>query len=289
MVCFWSDYIFRILAMTLSSSSNADPATTATSTTTSTPTTTSATTTTTSRDPIADWQAFSANRIPTKGIQLPPLFHQTLEKLEKEKSSLQILELGCGCGVLAQSLQHSGGHCVTGIDVNEQAIAISRQTCGGQGRFLVADVTTTSFNHEDEDSYGYDYDFCILQLLLSIVGGPLERLKTLQNAFSLLRYSGGGTLYLSCSGVSDDINPNYQQLYQQDAAATGEAHSYFSRDTEGKVLYMTHHFTTEELEALLERVGFQEIRIQKHKEASSRRPTEVAYFLYATAVRPPSG
>ena len=261
--------------------------------------------TTLARDPVADWKAFSAKLIPSKGIHLPTLFHQTVDALQKQKhpSLLNILELGCGCGALAHSLLQSG-HNVTGIDINEQAIEMAKEqqqkqqqmNGTGRGRFLMADVTKETFSllhfnfddNGDNDSYSLKnivYDFCILQLLLSIVGGPPERLKTLKNAFSLLCEEG--TLYLSCSGVSDDVNPNYRRLYQKDVKETGEKHSYFSRDADSnEVLYTTHHFTAPELESLLNRAGFHNICIQKHKEASSRRPTEVAYFLYATAKRP---
>jgi hypothetical protein len=128
----------------------------------------------------------------------------------------------------------------------------------------------------------------MMQLLLLVVGGPNEQPQVLQNISSLLK-PVSGTLYLSCCRVSGGINPTYQQLYQQDASLTGEAYSYYSRDdVSGDILYMTHHFTVDELkELLMQAGGFQEdqITIQQHKEASSRRPTEAAYFLYATATK----
>jgi hypothetical protein len=133
-----------------------------------------------------------------------------------------------------------------------------------------------------------------LQLLLSVVGGKEERRRTLQYAARRLKppsspssSSSGGTIYLSCSGVSDDINESYAELYRQDAAATGEEYTYYSRDddTGGKILYTTHHFKIEEVKELLEDTGFEDIRIEQKKEASSRRPDEAAYFLYVTATK----
>jgi hypothetical protein len=47
-------------------------------------------------------------------------------------------------------------------------------------------------------------------------------------------------------------------------------------------LYATHHFTSDELGSLLERQGFTDITVTTELEASSRRPDEAAYFLYAT-------
>ncbi len=54
------------------------------------------------------------------------------------------------------------------------------------------------------------------------------------------------------------------------------------RDERGEILYMTHHFTVDELIALLASAGFGDIGVTTEKEASSRRPNEAAHFLYAT-------
>jgi SAM-dependent methyltransferase len=273
-----------------------------TSTLPATTTTTTTTATTTTRDNIADWQAFSAHDIPSKGTKLPPLFFEALEKNQQKLN--YILELGCGCGDLCQLLLSESAHDVGyykvfGTDINASAIEEATNQCSPNGIFWVADVTQPNFcdnvrrnrqiaKNNDDDSFRFD--FVVMQLLLSVVGGPNERRQVLQNASSLLQ-PGNGTLYLSCSGVSDDINPTYQQLYGQDASLTGEAYSYYSRDADVNsedILYMTHHFTVDELkELLMQAGGFQEdqITIQQHKEASSRRPNEAAYFLYATATK----
>ena len=245
-------------------------------------------------------------------------------------SYLSIIELGCGCGELSSSLQLRG-HTIRGIDVNKAAIEkakalaaknlqtqqqrrVDRTTeldnsdhCGhsfgsselGKAIFEDADIATcpllSSFSSMSFEHFKI-YDFCILQLLLSVVGGHVRRRTVLENACYCLK--GGGTLYLSCSGVSDSINPNYKDLYEQDASELfneyGE-HSYFSRSSSSssnnsnkndatQILYVTHHFTKGELESLLSDTGFDTIHIEQRKETSSRRPNEQAYFLYATAV-----
>lgn len=67
-------------------------------------------------------------------------------------------------------------------------------------------------NYEIETAQSFD--FCIVQLLLSIVGGPNERRQALETAFHALSSSepGGTFFFLSCSGVSDYINENYSRL-----------------------------------------------------------------------------
>ena len=71
-------------------------------------------------------------------------------------------------------------------------------------------------------------------------------------------------------------------LYAADFPQTGEKHTYYSRDAEGRILYATHHFTSEELASLLDQEGFGDSTVTTEREVSSRRPDEAAYFHYAT-------
>ena len=259
--------------------------------------------------------------------KMPQLFLDTLQSLESQRIQkdfskiakkkqnqypefLSIIEFGCGCGELSSSLQLRG-HSVYGIDVNEAAIQRARATADanvqaqkradttsrddgeirafgsvlGSATFEVADIANSMAGSSLLQQQHQNHDFCVLQLLLSVVGGHLRRKCALQTAHNSLK--PGGTLYLSCSGVSDTINTNYKALYEKDAsellAEYGE-HSYYSRDESSQILYITHHFTANELESLLSEAGFGQIRIEQKKETSSRRPEELAYFLYATAI-----
>lgn len=240
------------------------------------------------RDSIQDWKAFEANNIPTKGIKLPPLFEKALKAAQAEgkqaANELQILELGCGCGELALHLSEQG-HTLVGVDVNENAIALAQDhnKFVDRCRFFVDDVTTLRMSKYTTSHDGVDkhFDFCILQLLLSIVGNVANRRQSITTAYQSLKK--GGYLYLSCSGVSDAINSNYKELYEQDYPATQEMYTYYSRDANGNILYTTHHFTAGEIIDLLRDVGFEDVRVQEVQERSSRRPEEAANFLYVMA------
>ena len=263
------------------------------------------------RDAAEDWKRFDAHDIPSKGIHhLPPIFYETLldqvVRHNNKRPTLHILELGCGCGdlslhLLEVCLNKSQEVSVVGTDINAGAIeaAKSKAKSSSRAHFFVSDVNGDSFvDHVREYSSVAQFDFVVLQLLLSIVGTPKQRQSTLQNAFHLCR--PGGMMYLSCSGVSGDINSKYAELYEKDFAATGEKNTYFSRGKAKEslkphqnnaeplddVLYTTHHFETKELSDLLKETGFDDIRIEQKQETSSRRPEESAYFLYATARRP---
>lgn len=255
--------------------------------------------------------------------------------------TIYILELGCGCGDLSLHLLDTSCNdiqsedekdipkykiFVLGLDINSDAIHQAQQKAtlrnqetntNGSCEFLVADVTgnslvddisigvggpvTCKMNSDNETAEAaHQYDFVILQLLLSIVGTQRQRKASLRNAWTLCR--PGGLVYLSCSGISGDINPKYAQLYEQDLAATGERNTYFSRDAAKSnrqpylendgdrlvddILYATHHFDLQELIDLLKETGFEGVDVEQKRETSSRRPDESAYFLYAVARRP---
>lgn len=131
---------------------------------------------------------------------------------------------------------------VVGVDINAEAIAAAsaaastteltattvRFECGDIGVHVVADIPSRGF------------DLVLLQLVISLVGGPAARTAVLSNALHAVR--PGGRVMISASGASDDINPEYAALYKNDAPVTGEFRTYFSRSSAGEILYQTHHF-----------------------------------------------
>jgi len=227
----------------------------------------------TTRDSRRDWASYEPGRIPTK-TEIPEL-EAFLDDVGPARGRL--LDLGCGSGRISRILAERGFD-VVGVDINEAAVR-------GDGseenlELLVRDITST----EGLDLPGPGFRLVVCQLVVSVVGGTAEREALLKNAFDALE--PGGWLYLSASEVSDDVNPGYRKLYEQDFPETGERYSYFSRDADGNTLYMTHHFTGAELAALIEGAGFVLTRLTSKTEASSRRPDEAAHFMYVVCRRP---
>ena len=217
-----------------------------------------------------DWRAFPARSIPSKAST--PHLDRFLEGLRPQAAAarpLTLLDVGCGTGRLARRL-FDAGFSVVGVDISPSAI---------EEASTLADVSAAERPRID----GSPFDVAVCQLVLSIVGGVLERENLLRHLHQHLR--PGGRLYLSASGVSDSINTGYARLYADDGRLTGEPYSYFSRDEKGTILYTTHHFSAEELVALLEAAGYAEIRVTTEREASSRRPEEAAFFHYVTCRR----
>lgn len=215
------------------------------------------------------WTELDPSRIPTK-TEVPELDAFVTEIGPHGR----LLDLGCGTGVVSRKLAALGFD-VTGVDVNERAVA-EAEAAGG-GTYFVRDVVAP----EGLALPGGSFRIVVCQLVISVVGDTKAREALLRNAASVLESSG--YLYLSASEVSDEVNSGYRELYLRDFPQTNERYTYFSRDDEGKVLYQTHHFTAPELDALLQGAGFDVVRMASRTEASSRRPNEAANFLYVVA------
>lgn len=234
------------------------------------------------RDACEDWRRFDAEKIPSKA-STPHLdvFLTAVQETAAENPPPALLDVGCGTGRLGRRL-YDRGLSVLGVDVNPDAVraaqklAVPADAPSHWLRFEEADFASDESPRLD----GGPFDVVVCQLVLSIIGGARQRSNLLRHVREQLR--PGGWLYLSASGVSDAINAGYARLYAGDLHLTGERHSYLSRNEQGEVLYMTHHFTADELVKQLETAGFDQMNVTTEKEASSRRPDEAAYFHYAT-------
>ena len=186
------------------------------------------------------------------------------------------LDVATGAGHTAVYLA-SRGLRVTAGDLSAGMLGQTAQLAGEQG------LTLQTAQHSAEELPYPDAVFGLVTC--RVAAHHFSSVEDfLREAHRVLR--PGGWLFLSASGVSDTINAGYARLYAEDVHLTDERHTYFSRDEAGTVLYMTHHFTTDELVGLLETAGFREISLTTEKESSSRRPDEAAFFHYATCRRP---
>ena len=235
------------------------------------------------RDAVEDWRRFDAQQIPSKAAT--PQLDRVLAAVQETAPGSQppaLLDVGCGTGRLSRRL-YDRGFSVLGVDVNPDAVRTAQDLAaaapGRSLRFVERDFAADRAPRID----GGPFDVVVCQLVLSIIGDARRRSNLLRHVREHLR--PGGWLYLSASGVSDTINPGYARLYAEDIHLTGERHSYLSRNEQGAVLYMTHHFTADELSNLLAAAGFTDIAITTARETSSRRPDEAAFFHYATCRR----
>lgn len=250
------------------------------------------------------WARMEAASIPSK----PALHEAFLGELEAVAAACtdrrgRVLDLGCGDGRLTAELSARFPTLdFLGVDVNKAAVAVARARsveaeseaqaearrrrtseqgshCAGEPSlmFHVGDVT------EVGEEISGDFDLVLVQLVISVVGGVDRRRKLLRVARQRLRPEG--RVLLSASGASEDINEQYAELYRKDEPLTGEFRTYLSRGADGQVLYPTHHFTEDELSNLFSAEGLRICRLDREREASSRRPDQAAWFFYAVAGR----
>jgi len=222
-----------------------------------------------------DWADYDPAKIPTK-TKMPHVEHW----LSTLSLPAYVLDVGCGTGS-ASRLLIERGCMVVGIDINWAAIeGLSRAFhATRKAEFHVRDAASaTGFGLGNTR-----FDAAVCQLVASVVGDAADRIQLLKNIHEAL--SPKGRLSISFSGLSDDINPSYAELYVTDLPLTGEYGTYLSRDTDGRVLYQTHHFAAEEIQKLLQDQGFCEICVEEKIEASSRRPDQQARFYYVTCER----
>lgn len=222
-----------------------------------------------------DWAAFDPAVIPTKAET--PQLTRWLEALPE--GVRRCLDIGCGAGASARRMLERGLS-VVGIDINALAVTqLMAAMTSADAQFYQRDVASA-----DGFQLGAElFDAAVCQLVASVVGDAEDRAALLRNTHAALR--AGAPLFISFSGLSDDLNADYAALYARDAAETGEHASYFSRSADGRVLYRTHHFSTQEIEHLLREHGFENIRIDEQIESSSRRPEQRARFYYVSCAR----
>lgn len=157
----------------------------------------------------------------------------------------RIVDLGCGPGRTLAGLRRDGlGASHVGADCNPPSLALA----AGLGLAVVrADLAALPFADGA-------FDVAVLQAVMTTLPTPDARLAVLTEARRVVT----GLLCLGDFLRNPDL-PYYRARYEAGLAETGEDGSFLVREG-GTVLYQAHHFTFEELEALLSQAGFGLVR-----------------------------
>jgi SAM-dependent methyltransferase len=157
----------------------------------------------------------------------------------------RLVDLGCGPGRTLAGLRRDGlGASHVGVDCNAPSLALA----AGLGLAVVrADLTALPFADGA-------FDVAVLQAVMTTLPTPAARLAVLAEARRVVR----GLLCLGDFLRNPDL-PYYRARYEAGLVETGEEGSFLVREGEA-VLYQAHHFTLEELAALLSQAGFGQVR-----------------------------
>ncbi|HIH93736.1 TPA: class I SAM-dependent methyltransferase [Methanosarcina acetivorans] len=220
--------------------------------------------------PKSYWETVPGKKIPSS-LELYPIVQSYLQE------GYKILDIGCGFGKISFELA-SLGYSVTGIDINSEAIRLSKAAAKslehnrkteGRAEFKVGNASDLPFHDSS-------FDFEIMQAFLTSVPEPQARVRILQEAFRVLK--PGGYLYLVEFAQNWHLKL-YRKRYMQDFPVTKEEGSFLALNPEtGDVEFIAHHFSEKELVFLLVDGGF-EIDYFRVEELKTRTGNRINGFV----------
>jgi len=220
--------------------------------------------------PKSYWETVPGKKIPSS-LELYPVVHSYLQE------GYKILDIGCGFGKISLELA-SLGYDVTGIDINSEAVRLSRAAAKslehdrkteGRAEFKVGNAGYLPFR-------GSSFDFAVMQAFLTSVPDPQARIRIIQETFRVLK--PGAYLYLVEFGQNWHLKL-YRKRYLQDFPVTKEEGSFLALNPDtGEVEFIAHHFSEKELVFLLVDCGF-EIDYFRVEELKTRTGNRISGFV----------
>ncbi len=127
----------------------------------------------------------------------------------------RILDVGCGHGYNDRAITRSGAR-VVGIDVNEERLAVARESNGGPGiEFLSMDAEEMGF---PDESFDKAVSFCVIEHFR-------RDQKVLEHVHRVLR--PGGALVLSADSLS---NPEIRQEEREAHGRRYAVNTFYTRE-----------------------------------------------------------
>lgn len=188
---------------------------------------------------LTGWEQFKGKETPST-VQIHELFYKKVHEGSK------ILDFGCAWGRIAFQLQKKG-YSVTGFDINANAVVDALKTAKNTNLENEKKVKFHKANATELPYSDKSFDVCLVQAFLTTVTIPEDRIKILSEAHRVLK--DDGILYLADFGQNWK-NPYYGDKYKRDYPVTGEMGTFIVTDdskSNGKKLFIAHHYTREEL------------------------------------------
>lgn len=162
----------------------------------------------------------------------------------KGKAVNYVLDVGCGYGRACFFLNENR-HSVIGVDIDRVQIKLALEEAKlrgikGEIDFLVNDARNLCFPNSSFDA--------VIMLALFTLVSKSDRLEIIREIHKVLKPFG--YIFIEEFGQTWE-NPIYSKRYKEDLTVTGELGTFTVKDETGKVLHLVHHFSCEELSALL--------------------------------------
>jgi cyclopropane fatty-acyl-phospholipid synthase-like methyltransferase len=155
------------------------------------------------------------------------------------------LDVGCNTGEISLWLARQGVS-VTGIDINAGALETARCEAVRAGlqsltTFKLADITC--------DAVTGPFDVVVLIRVLTCIPSTDAWNTVLHRIYTLLPV--GGFLYVH-DFLRDDAIAHYRQRYREAESRGWRSGNFTVNDAQGKLLFVAHHHSQEELEHIAE-------------------------------------
>ena len=218
----------------------------------------------------AYWKKVFGENIPSS-LDLYPVIYEYLQH------GYKILDIGCGFGKVTLKLA-SLGYSVTGIDINSEAIRLSKATAEnlklhgkmtGKAEFEIGNASGLPFSAQN-------FDLAVMQAFLTSVPDAREREVIMREAYRVLKPEG--YLYLVEFGQNWHLKL-YRNRYLRDFPVTKKEGSFLALNSDtGEIEYIAHHFSEKELVCLLVNCGF-DIDYFRIEELKTRTGKKINGFV----------
>ncbi len=217
-----------------------------------------------------------------------------VNRYQKERESLKIMELACGTGKVAVQLAHDG-HKVTGVDLSDDMLAIAYDLM--QEEEVHLQLVQADMRELDEiDSF--DMVTCFSDSLCYLFEEE-ELEQVFQGVYQNL--AEGGTFLFDVHSLyqMNDVFPGYQYIYQdEDEVFLWESFSleeenavehmltFFVANEDGRFerlqeVHEERSFPIEVYQTLLEKVGFKDVQVMADFGRASIDETTTRWFFSA--------
>ena len=182
-----------------------------------------------------------------------------------------VLDIGCGSCESTIFLARRGLR-LLGVDINPRAIAAAAQTARANDLNSVVQFQVADILHERDLG---SFDVVLMIRMLTCLPSPDDWQLALERAYASL--VDGGIVYVHDFCYSPR-NAEYHERYDEATRLNWRPGNFAVRDTFGKIMFVAHHHTQDELRRIM--APYETLRLRIHEGLSMHgNPVEMLEFL----------